>query len=167
MSDKLPPYPPGLSPETNIRIDREGRFWSEGQPVVHEGLERALASWLGVDPDTGRWILRNSVNWCYVTVEDTPLVVRRLEVGGAGELLVALSDGTTEPLDLTTLRVDGDDVPYCDVKERRFPARFSRAAAFALLERVSTDEAGGLVLALDASTVPVRRVAVGRDKLTV
>lgn len=158
--DELPAYPPGLTPESNIRIDVDGRFWAEGQPVVHPRLERALASWLGKDPKTGRWILRNSVNWCYVTVDDTPLVVRSFTIADDGGLVVTLSDGSSEPLDLTTLRLSADDIPYCLVKERRFPARFGRTAAYALLERVRTEPDGTVLLQLDTCTLPIPRGAV-------
>jgi hypothetical protein len=163
--DALPAYPPGLTPETKIRIDREGRFWNDGDPIVHEGLERALASWVGIEASTGRYILRNSINWCYVTVDDAPLVVRTLGVGTQGELVVTLSDGSIEPLDLSTLRLDREDVPYCDVKGKRIPARFARAAAFALLERITPDDEGEPVLCLDAWTMRIPRVERGAARL--
>lgn len=164
-ADALPPYPAGLSPETQIRIDRDGHFWNEGQRLGHEALERAFASWVGVEAATGRYILRNSVNWCYVTVDDAPLVVRALAVGDDGELAITLSDGVTEPLDLGSLRLDVDDVPYCDVRPRsgtaRLPARFGRTAAYALLERIVPDAEGVLELQVGARRVAVQRVIRG------
>jgi hypothetical protein len=128
MSEPAPP-PFQLTRETKIRIDREGRFWNEESPITHEALSRALASWVDIDPESGRYILKNSVNWAFVTVEDAPLVVRALLPGPQ----VVLSDGASEPLDLASLRLDGDDVPYCDVRAGKLPARFSRNAAYALL----------------------------------
>ena len=49
---------------SGIRIDREGQFIHEGEPVRHEGLRQALFRWLDRlddDPDKGeavRYILR-------------------------------------------------------------------------------------------------------------
>lgn len=161
MADgKEAPFP--LSRETTIRIDRDGEFWHDGERVQNDKLARAFARWVDVDPESGRYILKNEVDWCFVTVDDAPLVVRALEVGPGGELRVALSDGTTEPLDLATLRVDEDDVPYCDVRGGALPARFSRAAAFALLERVRVAEEGALRLSAGGGEVPVRRVPRGQ-----
>ncbi|MBI4508849.1 MAG: DUF1285 domain-containing protein [Deltaproteobacteria bacterium] len=133
MKGPLRPPPAGFSPESTIRIDREGRFWHDGQPVTHPGLARALASWVDIDESTGRFILRNTVNWCCVQVDDAPLVVvscRPTESGFHG----SLTDGSVEPVDLGTLWLGEGDVPYCLVREGRIPARFSQQAAFSLLE---------------------------------
>jgi hypothetical protein len=152
MTDPAIPF--GLTRETRIRIDRDGRFWNEESPITHEALARSLAGWVDVDPESGRYILRNSVNWAFVTVEDAPLVVKAYDRGAAE---VTLSDGATEPLDVATLRLDADDVPYCDVRGGKLPARFSRNAAYALLEDARV-EADGRVL-VDGREV--RRVARG------
>jgi uncharacterized protein len=130
MADQ-PPWP--FSRETTIVLDREGVFWHDGQRVDHPGLAQAFASWIDVDPDTGRYILRNSINWAYITVEDAPFQVRALDGWD-----VVLSDGTREPLDVQSLRLGENDVPYCTVKGR-FPARFSRGAMVTLLERARAE----------------------------
>ena len=133
MAADEPPLPPGFTRESSIRIDKQGGIWHDGQPVTHPGLAEAFARWLDVDPDTGRYVVKNSINWVFVTVDDAPLVVRSVTEDDGG-LLLALSDGTREPLAQDTLRLDGDDVPYCDVRAGRLPARFTPRAAFALLE---------------------------------
>jgi hypothetical protein len=138
-----PALPFGLSRETKIRIDRDGRFWNEESPITHEALARSLAGWVDVDPESGRYILRNSVNWAFVTVEDAPLVVKAFDRNAAE---VTISDGATEPLDLATLRLDADDVPYCDVRGGKLPARFSRSAAYALLEDAKLEDDGRVLV---------------------
>jgi len=125
--------PFGWSRETTIRIDREGRFWHEGQRFEHPGLAKAFASWIDVDPESGRYILRNSIHWVFIAADDAPLVVTETRPDGDGLTLV-LTDGTTEPLATETLRIDEDDVPYVDVRDGKLPARFSRRAAFELGE---------------------------------
>jgi hypothetical protein len=93
-------------------------------------------------------------------VDDAPLVVQTVGFSPRGEIVLHLSDGTSEPLDPATLRIDADDVPYCDVKQRTLPARFARAAAFALLEHVRADD-DRYVLVLPSGEHPLRRVGRG------
>ena len=146
-----PPFP--LTRETKIVVDRDGRFWNEGSLIVHEALSRSLAGWLDVDPESGRYILKNSVNWAFVTVEDAPLVVRAY-TPATRELV--LSDGAVEALDVASLRIDADDVPYCDVRGGKLPARFGRTAAYALLEDARV-EADGRVFVDDREVARVAR----------
>jgi uncharacterized protein len=154
MTDAAPPFQ--LSRETRIRIDREGRFWHEQDPITHEALAKSLASWVDIDPDSGRYILKNSVNWAFVTVDDTPLVVRSLDGDD-----VILSDGVREPLDVSSLRIDGEDVPYCDVRGGKIPARFGRNAAYALLKDATVGADGQVIVKVGSHEVRPRRVAVG------
>jgi len=154
-----PPDPPfSFSRETDIRIDADGHFWHEGTRVTHERLQRALASWIDVDPETGRYILKNQVQWCFIQVDDAPLVVRSAQVTGDGSALdLSLSDGTRERLDPASLRLVGD-VPYCRVRGGKLPARFAPQAAFVLLERVSEEDTGP-VLHLGDRALPLPRAA--------
>ena len=131
MTENVPPFQ--LSRESKIRIDREGYFWHEGERVEHAGLAQGLASWLAVDQATGRYILRNAMDWCFITVDDAPLVVRSATISQDKPAVLALSDGTTEALAPETLRIDPDDMPYCNVRGGTLPARFGRSAAFTLL----------------------------------
>ena len=157
---EAPPFT--LSRETDIRVDRDGAFWHEGTPVTHPGLRTALARWLDVDPESGRYILKNAVQWCFLQVDDAPLVVTSI-ARAAGGLDLHLTDDTTERLDAATLRLDGDDVPYATVRGGKLPARFARAAAYALLEGARIDgervfvDVGGRELA-------VPRVAKGNQR---
>lgn len=134
MSEKMsePPFA-GFSRETTIRVDAQGRFWHDGQPVTHPGLARGFARWLDVDPESGRYILKNDINWAFVTVDDAPLVARVATVDDAGVLLT-LSDGETERLDESTLRLEPGDVPYCTVRGGRLPAKLLPGAAFVVLD---------------------------------
>ena len=47
--------PPGTSRESRIVLDRDGRFWHEGDRVDHPKLEQALRSWIARHPDDGRF----------------------------------------------------------------------------------------------------------------
>jgi hypothetical protein len=144
-----------FSRESRIRIDREGRFWHEGERVAHPRLEQALASWVDLDGETGRYILRNALDWCFVTVEETPLAVRAVRVTPSG-FEVERSDGGSEPLALDTVRVTDDGRVYARVREKRLPARFDRGAAFALLEHAE-EQGGAVFLRAGGELFPVAR----------
>jgi hypothetical protein len=64
--------------------------------------------------------------------------VVRIEREGDG-LVLTLVDGSREGLDPAVLTLRGD-VPYARVKDGRFAARFSRAAAWQLWQMVDYDE---------------------------
>jgi uncharacterized protein len=134
--------PPGASRESTLVLDRQGRFWHDGEPVDHPALAAALRSWIGVHPDDGRLILTNGYDWCYFRCEDAPFVVDALHVEGVeadGAVTLRLFDGSEEPLDPGTLSVGADGVVYARVAGAadrpgsagarvRFDARFSRHA---------------------------------------
>lgn len=146
-----------LTRESRIRIDREGRVWHEGERVDNPRLAHALASWIDWDSSAARWILRNSVDWCYVTVDDTPYVVRaaRLLDGDAPRVDVERSDGVRETLHLDDVFVDPEGPVYAYVRGGSLLARFDRAAAFALLDNAEDDPAGGVHLRFGDRTLAV------------
>jgi uncharacterized protein len=123
-----------------LRIDRDGEWFHEGEEVSHEGILSSLRQGLQVDP-AGHFLQIGLVR-VPVEVEDAPFVIVRFEADGEGWALW-LSDGTREALDPTSLLLREGDVPYCRVKGARFEARFSRAAAWQLLQRVATEPGGG------------------------
>jgi hypothetical protein len=146
---------------SGIRIDREGSFVHEGAEVQHEGLRRALFRWLDVLPD-GRVVLRlDERRFAYVDVDDTPLVARaaRFAGEGAGETFVlALSDGSDEPLDPATLTVDDAGVLRARVRGGRLEARLATDAAATLAERISLPSPGSsrsVTLTLAGRVVPI------------
>ena len=136
---------------SGIRMDRQGRFWHEGEEVLHQGLRQALFRWLDWLPPpeggpNGRHILRlDAERFAYLEVEDTPLVATSMRWEGDRALL-GLQDGSEEPLDPATLTVDGQGILRCRVHhgrpEARLEARLDTAAAATLAERIEP-AAGG------------------------
>ena len=148
---------------SGIRIDREGEFQHEGQPVRHEGLRRALFRWLDRLPD-GRAILRlDDKRYAFVDVDDTPLVARAARVTPAGDaVFLALSDGSEERLDAATLTVDDAGVLRCQVRGGRLEARLANSAAAVLGELI--DDASGSdapMLRLGSVPTPIARRPAG------
>jgi hypothetical protein len=128
--------------ESGLVLDAEGQWRHEGGVVEHQRLAAALHRWLDVDPDTGRYVVRAGEQWCFVTVEDAPYMVRTIALQGAGQDLLVhlrLSDGSVEELNYGSLRQNEQHIMYCQVKGGRFPARFSRPAYFALGELFELD----------------------------
>jgi Protein of unknown function (DUF1285) len=146
---------------SGIRIDREGHFVHEGEPVRHEGLRSALFRWLD-RLDDGRYVLRlDERRFAYIDVDDTPLVVRALRIdeaaatgaGAAAAVTLQLSDGSDEPLDATTLTIDGEGVLRCWVRAGRIEARLATSAAAVLADRI-IETAKGPALALSGQRPP-------------
>jgi hypothetical protein len=134
---------------SGIRVDREGRFWHEGQPVRHEGLRQALFRWLDrLPPPDARYILRlDADRFAYLEVEDTPLVATSLRWQGDRAWL-GLSDGSEEPLDPAGLTIDEAGTLRARVhadKGARLEARLGASAATALAERIESSPRGPLL----------------------
>lgn len=154
-------HPPmGFTRESRIRIDAEGSVWHEGERVENPRLAEALAGWIQWEPTAQRWILKNSMDWCYVTVDDTPMAVRSARVRDDGAVWVQRSDGETETLPAARLRIDPEGAVFGYVREGALLARFRRAAAFAVLDAV---EASGDALWLCAAgeKFPLQALAPG------
>jgi hypothetical protein len=148
------PAPEGRSRESTIRLDGEGRFWHEGNPVEHAKLAQAMHGWVDRHPDDGRYVLTNGYDWTYFTVDDAPFYVRSVRLDGGGATLL-LSDGTDEPWDPAASRIGAGEALYTTVKKGHergpFEAKFTRFAQ-AQLEPVLV-EAGGYPAAQVGGTV--------------
>ena len=123
-----------------IRLDKDGRFWHQGQPVLNEKVQLVFAQHL-TRLDDGTYALVIGPDRCRVELEDAPYVVRRVQVavdhdGSPTRVALTLFDGTEEELDPNTLEVGGDNVLYCRVRQGEHRARFDRAPYIALAEHV-------------------------------
>jgi len=154
--------PPGTSRESTIVLDREGRFFHDGERVAHPALEKGLRSWISLHPDDGRPILTNGYDWCYFRPEDTPMFVDAVSMNDDGSATLKLFDGSEEPLDPEALSIDDDGIVCARVRGGRMEARFLRHAQTGL---------GPLLETADPPTVRVqgrtvvlpRRPARGAD----
>ena len=148
------PAPEGRSRESTIRLDRDGRFFHDGELVTHRGMARAFASWIARHPDDGRFILTNGYDWTYFTVEGAPYFVEAVRATASGPVLV-LFDGSEQPLDPKALRLDDDGVFATTVKEGAFEARFSRAAQLELAEWLEQNSDGSVELVISGKRTRV------------
>lgn len=151
---RLPP-PPGRSRESRIVLDAAGRFSNGGNPIEHEAMSRAFASWISRHPDDGRFILMNGYDWTYFTVIETPFFVRHVTPGPDGATLL-LSDDTEEPLDPEGLTVSPEGVLYATVKGGGYDARFLPNAQADIAPLLVEGEGGEPALSVGPCVLPIR-----------
>lgn len=135
-------------------LEADGRFWHDGEPVQHPGLQRAFARWLRRHPDDGRYVLCNGYDWTYVAVRDAPHFVERVWER-SGELWAELSDGSSEALDAASLRVGAGGALYVAVKGGGERARFRREAQLGLSPFLVEMPGGGIGVSVGGRTTPV------------
>ena len=143
-----------------LRVDRDGLWYHEDQEVTHEGILATLREGLRHDVD-GHYLQIGPVRVA-VEVDDAPFVVIRAEDDGDDGLAVILNDGSREALRPETLRLGPGEVPYATVKEGRFQARFTRPAAYQLMQRLEDDpDSGGAALVLGPRRWVIPRAGLG------
>jgi uncharacterized protein len=148
---RLPP-PEGRSRESTIVLSRSGRFFHDGAPVEHPGMQRAFATWLARHPDDGRYILSNGYDWTYLTVEGPARFVRAVRaVDGLPEL--ELLDGRALPLDPTAVSCDTEGRLWVTLPEGE-RACFTPAAQLELEPWLAQEDSGvGLRIAGNFSVI--------------
>lgn len=138
MNGAAPPGPGGPPPgwvNTPVQIDRDGRFWNEGEEIVHDRLLLFLRQHLRPVPGTDHWeIYVSERERKPVEIADAPYQV--LSCWGSGgnppSMLHAVTyDGAEEAVDPSTIEIR-HNVPYCRVKNGTALGRFSRQAAESL-----------------------------------
>ncbi len=134
-----------------ISINKEGEWFYNGAEIIHPKVLRIFNDALARD-GSGVFYMTVEGDYATVVVEDAPFVVRRISPVTEGDDVIGfvgkLSDDTYEPIDLRTVEIDENNVPYCAVKRGeekkrgRLTARFSTTAYYALAEYIDYDEAG-------------------------
>jgi len=146
----------GISGEQGIiRIDKEGTWYYNELPIVNRTIYLFFNKHICKDDDGG-YSLRIEGQTCRLLVEDTPYVVSGItfvsgEEAAKGYFRLRLNDDTEEPLALETLFIGQDNIPYCQVKQGVFPARFLRAPYYRLAEHIRQDRKGGFYFNLNGS----------------
>ena len=141
-----------------IHIDKEGRWFHKGAEMIHRDFIRLFYENMELTAQ-GQYIIHWNEKSCYVDVEDTAYVVRRVvhitEKEGRDEgYLLYLSDDLKEELEPDTLSVGKENVLYCKVKNNAFPARFTRAAYYQLA-RFIVERDGIFYLPLNDLSYPI------------
>jgi uncharacterized protein len=148
---RLPP-PEGRSRESSIVLTKAGRFFHDGEPVIHPGMHQAFASWLTRHPDDGRYILSNGYDWTYLTVEGAARFVRAVR-SVEGRPWLVLLDGSELELEPHALRVDAEGKLSVELPPGE-PASFTAAAQLELSPWL-TERDGRVGVQIDARFSPI------------
>lgn len=129
----------------DYRVDAQGNWFCEGNPVTDQQLFRILSRSLYVQE--GRYFIRCEGEVHLVRVADAPLWIRyvHLEKDRQGRLIrveVELEDGRREPLAADTLTAANNQALYCLATRRRLKARFGKVAYYELTQHLQTDDEG-------------------------
>ncbi|HYD50469.1 MAG TPA: hypothetical protein VEB21_19090 [Terriglobales bacterium] len=111
-----------------LTFGRDGRWYADGEPVLHPRLASFFSRHLRRKPDGTYEIWVDERFHADVEVEDTPFVVVDVDSATDGALMLVLNDGTSEPLAGSGLRVTADESLSCAVKDGRYRARLLRPA---------------------------------------
>jgi hypothetical protein len=140
-----------------ISFRRDGNWYSDDERIDNPRIALLFSKSLKRNPD-GSYFLQVAEERASITVEDTPYVVRTVEEGRDG-LIVVTNDDAREPLDPTTLAVGHDHVLYCRVKQGEFPARFLRSAYYHLSPHFNVEDDGAFSLVVDGHRYPIKTAA--------
>ena len=129
-------------PPKDIRIDRDGVWRYRGAEMYRKDIVRELAGFLR-KTEKGYCLEIPGVDYADIEVEDTPLVVVSVDRQRAGEeerIVLLLSDGSEEVLNLHTLSISPENVLYCVIREGKFPCRFLRKSYYQLTRYLEYDK---------------------------
>ena len=136
--------------DLDIRIDVDGGWHWDGEPVRRKELICMLAYMLDRDDDGTYWI-RTPTEYGRITVEDAPFLGTAVYVSGEGEgtLVSVLTNvdqlitvDANHPLRIATDPATGEPRPYVTVG-RGLEARIVRAAFYELADHAHEETVGG------------------------
>lgn len=126
--------------EPRIFIDSRGRWFHDGVRITHRWTYLENNRNLDMDKD-GRLFVEEQGSRVYVECEDTPFVVTMVTKTEDG-FSMRLNDESIEKLDLRTLTITEQNIPYVRVKDGKFKARLLSAAYYELMKHAGKDEKG-------------------------
>jgi hypothetical protein len=141
-------------------LDKEGRWFHDGVEITHK-LTADLFSRSIKRDENGQYVLEVGKEWAPVEVEDTPFMIRRVDVTEDG-VHATLNEGSEEELDLSTLSISDENVLYCDVKNGEYPARFFRPAYYQLMHYLAETE-DGFVVTINGRDWPIKNSERQKD----
>ncbi len=113
-------------------IDKRGNWFQDGIKIRHR-ITYLYNNKLLKRDEEGRYYLDEGSGKLYIEVEDTPFVVKMVNKMGK-DFFIILNDETQEKLDLETLTINSENIPYAKIKQGEFDARFTRAAYYEFMK---------------------------------
>ncbi|NIA18905.1 MAG: DUF1285 domain-containing protein [Xanthomonadaceae bacterium] len=122
-----------------VTIDRAGKWWYQGNQIIHSEILALFKQSLEKDPETGDLFIYYRGEKLSVEVESCPFFIRNVRVvrDGQGEpeaITLVLDDGSDEALVPDSLILDSDGVLKAVVKKGKFMGCCLPAAQFRLAE---------------------------------
>ncbi|MEE8298621.1 MAG: hypothetical protein V3R67_04510, partial [Thermodesulfobacteriota bacterium] len=119
-------------------IDKRGNWFQDGIKIKHR-LTYLYNNKLLSRDDEGRYYLDEGSGKLYIEVEDTPFVVKMVDKKG-DDFYIILNDETVEKLDLNTININHENIPYAKIKNRKFEARFLRPAYYEFMKYLKKED---------------------------
>jgi len=113
-------------------IDKRGNWFQDRIKIRHR-ITYLYNNKLLKRDEEGRYYLDEGSGKLYIEVEDTPFVVKMVKKMGK-DFFIILNDETQEKLDLETLTINSENIPYAKIKQGKFDARFTRAAYYEFMK---------------------------------
>lgn len=142
-------WQPAFCGDIAIRIDRQGDWFHQGEPIRRQGLVALFASILRREED-GEYYLVTPVEKWRIEVEDAPFVIiAAARSADNNEIYFTANTGRDYllsqqyPLNMV-YRQDGEPRPYLQL-DRRLPALISRGVFYQLVDW-ATPQQGELLL---------------------
>lgn len=124
--------------EYRFLIDKRGNWFQDGIKIQHRLTYLHNNKLLDRDEE-GRFYLDEGSGKLYIKVEDTPFVVKMVHKNGE-DYNIVLNDETQEKLDLKTLSINDENIPYAKVKNGEFDARFTRPAYYEFMKDLKKED---------------------------
>ena len=136
----------------NIRLSSEGLWYHDGVEVTHERTVDLFFKSLTFHE--GQYYLTGEKEPVLVDVEDTAYFIRGLDKNHAG-YVVTVSDGTSEPLALSSLDTGAENQLYCRIHGKTHRAKFERKVYYELMKGL-VERDGYYGLNLDGVFYPLK-----------
>ncbi len=127
-----------INKKPRIFIDKDGNWFQDGIPIAHRWTYLYNNTLLDRD-DEGRYFIDEGRGKVYIELEDTPFVIKNIELRKDGLFLI-LNDETEEKLLSDTIYLNTSNIPYVKVKDGRFDARFCRAAYYEIMKLLEKED---------------------------
>jgi len=134
--------------ESDIKIDKDGIWYYRGAHMFRKDILCIFFENLKVD-DCGRHFVELNDEICFLDVEDTAFVITAVwkikdPESGDERLEILSSDDEREELDPKTLTVGENNIMYCQIKDGKFKARFTRKSYYQLAEFIEQGDADNI-----------------------
>jgi hypothetical protein len=129
-----------VSTDTNIRIDKDGRWFYENSEIIHPTIFKLFCDSLQMD-EAGRYRIIVENELCYINVEDAPFIVRTIHGDCNCGLVISLNSQYSEELDPETLFIGKDNILYARLKSG-IPVKFNRNSYYQLALMMEESENG-------------------------